>query len=99
MFVILGALAMFGSGPSLLEVVTDLLVPSCHGSLLVPAARASSCQGFKDPHDNIDRSWCFYAGRQLWELHALASSHREEKVRRAAKAVAAIPTDSMPQSP
>ena len=36
----------------------------------------------------------FIAGSQLWELHALANSHRDESVRRAAKAVAAIPTDS-----
>ena len=38
----------------------------------------------------------FVAGSHLWELHALADSHRDESVRRAAKAVAAIPTDSKP---
>ena len=48
--------------------------------------------------NQCNRSLPCIAGSQLWELHELASSHADEAVRRAAKAVAAIPTDSEPQT-
>ena len=41
----------------------------------------------------------YYAGSQLWELQALASSHGDADVRKAASAVAAIPIDSELLSP
>lgn len=60
--------------------------------LHAPLERHDSCSCLRQCNGELS---CI-AGSQLWELHDLASSHADEAVRRAAKAVAAIPTDSEP---
>ena len=62
------------------------------GMLHAPLERHDSCSCLRQ----CKRELSCIAGSQLWELHDLASSHADEAVRRAAKAVAAIPTDSEP---